>query len=456
MGSGCGVGRDALAAGWLSDEPEVCATLSVDGHVKLYSGRKGRLPKHLVSRQKLCLPASTSYWVNVLGGKPFLCLNKALDPTLTHVLEKDVLPALEKLGVLGPDAPDLTLPDAGEPALTLVFDREGWSPALFRRLARRGVAVITWHKNFKGEAWPETAFHTVSVPIHGPGATRTADLPLAEKRVKLSNGFEVRQVRRLLDDGRQMPLITTDLHMSIEQAAGALFSRWSQENFFKYMRDEFNLDALTLHQIEPQDPDASVVNPHWRSLDRLMQNTRRKLGTLRNRLADLQRRTPSNDIRKATRSLKAESDALNASYKALRLQRDQAPHRIRVDELDPSQALDALPEGERLLLDLIRMIAYRAETRMMFAVAQTQGKKHRPRRNLRALLQADADIISEPGNEILRIRILGIANNAAENALAGLLDELNQTRTIFPGTNLRMLYELPEKGPNPELSGSTI
>ena len=61
----------SLAAGWMAEKPDVCATLSVDGHVKVYSGRKGKLPKHHVARQKLCLPASTSYWINALGGKPF-------------------------------------------------------------------------------------------------------------------------------------------------------------------------------------------------------------------------------------------------------------------------------------------------------------------------------------------------------------------------------------------------
>ena len=49
----------SLAAGWMAEEPDVCATLSVDGHVKVYSGRKGKLPKHCVARQKTlpaCLP----------------------------------------------------------------------------------------------------------------------------------------------------------------------------------------------------------------------------------------------------------------------------------------------------------------------------------------------------------------------------------------------------------------
>ena len=66
------------------------------------------------------------------------------------------------------------------------------------------------------------------------------------------------------------------------------------------------------------------------------------------------------------------------------------------------------------------MIAYRAETRMMPVVAQAQGKTQRPRRHLRAIFQSDADIIPEPSN-VLRIRILGTASDAGDNATAGLL-----------------------------------
>ena len=75
------------------------ATLAVDGHVKVYAGRNGRLPKHFVARQKLCLPASVSYWINALGGTPLLCLHQAL--------EQDVAPHLLQLGVVPEAAPDL-------------------------------------------------------------------------------------------------------------------------------------------------------------------------------------------------------------------------------------------------------------------------------------------------------------------------------------------------------------
>ena len=447
--------QSSLAEAWLAGDPEACATLCVDGHVKIYSGRKGKLPKHFVARQKLCLPASTSYWINALGGKPFLCLNKALDPTMTHALEAGILPALEALGALPADAPDLTAPAPGEPALALVFDREGWSPALFRRLARRGVAVITWHKGFKGENWPEQDFRAVAVPTHGPGGTRKDILRLAEKRVELADGFAVRQIRRLLDGGRQVPLITTDPGMPMERVAGALFSRWSQENFFKYIREEFNLDAIPIHALEPQDPDARVTNPLWRKLNGQIQSDRRRLGTLRNRIADLRRGNQTARVAKDAARLEAESNAIHAQREALKEQRKATPRHITVSQLDEHDKLHALPEGEKLLLDIIRMIAYRAETRMMPAITNAQGTKPNPGRHLRALLSSEADIIPEPDNGILRVRILGTASEACDKALDSLIEELNQTRTIYPGTKLRMVYELPRNPTASEPAAST-
>ena len=325
--------QDTLAEVWLEDEGDVCATLSADGRVKVHSGRKGRLPKHFIARRKLCLPAAASCWINMLGGRPLPCLNKALDPTMTRALEQDVLPAPERLGLPGPDAPDPAADASARPALTLAFDREGWSPALFKRLARRGIAAIAWHRNFGGEAWPEAEFRTLQVPLHGPGATRHARARLAGKRIEPGNGLEVRQIRRLLDSGRQMPLVATDFRMPLEQAAGVLFSRWSQESFFKCMREEFDLDALAVHGLAEQDPEERVVNPAWRRLDSHARRLRQRLGTLRSRIADLSRGSSSGKARKTARQLKMESDALDAERETLKRQRSETPRHIRVADL---------------------------------------------------------------------------------------------------------------------------
>ena len=430
--------QSALARTWATEHDDDWATLAVDGHVKVYAGRNGRLPKHFVARQKLCMPASVSYWINALGGMPLLCLHKALDPKLIKALEQDVVPHLQQLGVVPEAAPDLTKPDAGAPALTLVFDREGWSPDLFKRLARRGIACITWHKNFKGEDWPEEDFRTLEVLIHGPAGTSTTTVDLAEQRIVLRNGLTVRQIRRRLANGRQVPVITTHPQMPLIQVAGAMFSRWSQENFFKYMREQFNLDSLPTHDLEPLDPDAQVVNPVRRALEKTIRRVRSRLATARNRLAE----ALQEHHRDTATRLQADANALAAELDQLTQQRADSPTHVRAGDLPEQDKLDALPVGGRLFLDVVRMIAYRAETRMMVPVITTQGKKPNARRLLRALLTSDANIIPQPAKGILRIQLLGLGSDACDRMLAPLVEELNATRTIYPGTDLTLVYEL--------------
>jgi hypothetical protein len=435
--------QSALARTWATEHDDDWATLAVDGHVKVYTGRNGRLPKHFVARQKLCLPASVSYWVNALGGTPLLCLHKALDPKLIKAIEQDVVPHLQHLGVVPEAAPDLTRPDAGVPALTLVFDREGWSPDLFKRLARRGIACITWHKNFKGEDWPEEDFRTLEVLIHGPAGTSATTVDLAEQPIVLRNGLTVRQIRRRLANGRQVPVITTHPQMPLVQVAGAMFSRWSQENFFKYMREQFNLDSLPSHDLAPLDPDAQVVNPVRRALEKTIRRVRSRLATARNRLAEALQQHHRDT---ATR-LEADANALAAELDQLKQQRAHTLTHVRAGDLPEQDKLDALPVGGRLFLDLVRMIAYRAETRMMAPVITTQGKKPNARRLLRALLTSDANIIPVPANGILRIQLLGLGSDACDRMLAPLIEELNATRTIYPGTQLRLVYEMAADSP---------
>ncbi len=70
--------------------------------------------------------------------------------------------------------------------------------------------------------------------------------------------------------------------------------------------------------------------------------------------------------------------------------------------------------------------------RLMPAVARAQGKASRPRSNLKALLQAAANLLPALARRILRVRILRTTSRAGDQAIAGLLEEFNRTRTPFP------------------------
>ena len=63
---------EELCKEWMQSAPEQASILYIDGHVRVYNGQQTKLPRHHVARQKLCLRATTDYWVNAMDGQPFI------------------------------------------------------------------------------------------------------------------------------------------------------------------------------------------------------------------------------------------------------------------------------------------------------------------------------------------------------------------------------------------------
>ena len=79
---------------------------------------------------------------------------------------------------------------------------------------------------------------------------------------------------------------------------------------------------------------------------------------------------------------------------------------------------------------------------MVPAVASTQGKKAKPRKVLKALFKTDAHIVVDRVKGLMKVQILGLDNNCADQTLKPFIDELSATETMEPRTNLNLVYEL--------------
>ncbi len=99
--------------------PEQAATLYLDGQVRVYHGQQTKLPRHYVAGQRLCLRATTDYWVNAMDGQPFLVVHQAVDPGLIQVTQQDILPRLE--GIPGQPIAEQLQADPRRHRFTLVF-----------------------------------------------------------------------------------------------------------------------------------------------------------------------------------------------------------------------------------------------------------------------------------------------------------------------------------------------
>ena len=82
----------AFATRWSEENPDALGYLYIDGHVRPYHGRTHELPKTHVQRRRLCMPATTDYWVNDAEGDPLFVVtteaNKGLVKMLPVVLDE--------------------------------------------------------------------------------------------------------------------------------------------------------------------------------------------------------------------------------------------------------------------------------------------------------------------------------------------------------------------------------
>src|SRR6266581_2497388 len=235
--------------------------LYVDGHVRAYHGQRAIASKAYVARRHLAMPASTDYWINDRSGDPLLVITGEVDAALTKALPR-----------LLREVRDLV----GERRVTIVFDRGGWSPKLFDTMIKDGFDLLTYRKG-RCRRINEQRFIRRHAELDGC----VVDYLLHDQPVRFLKGkLRLRQVTLLCDDGHQTQIITSRCDLRDIEVAYRMFERWRQENFFKYMREEFLLDALVDYRIEPEDPTRTIPNPEHRALNKQIRSARTELATI--------------------------------------------------------------------------------------------------------------------------------------------------------------------------------
>src|SRR5580658_1712491 len=86
----------ALAREWIAGQQDSDLVFYADGHVRVYHGNLTPLPRHYVARERLCLRATTDYWINAMDGQPFFYINQEVDPGLQATLREKLVPWLEE------------------------------------------------------------------------------------------------------------------------------------------------------------------------------------------------------------------------------------------------------------------------------------------------------------------------------------------------------------------------
>lgn len=436
-----------LARDWLEAAPELAGTLYVDGHVRLYHGRKTMLPRRYVARQRLCLRGTTDYWVNDAIGQPFFVVERPIDQGLLEVLRNDLVPRLLQEVPHQPTEQELQ----SQPhrcRFVMVFDREGYSPGFFKEMWQtHRIACLTYHK-YPKDAWPEDEFADTQVTM--PDG-QTVSMKLAERGSRIGDqkhGLWVREVRKLTRSEHQTSLISTAYgQLALEGAAG-LFSRWSQENFFRYMMEHYAIDLLSEYQTEAiSGTHRPVVNPTWRELDRRSRSLKGKLTPRQARFAALTLHPETDEVQvskweQKKAELREEIQQLEHELEEVKQQLKATPKHLEWDDMPEEEKFERLAPSRKRLMDTVKMIAYRAETAMTGIVREKLARADDARSLLRDLFRSEVDIDPNLQAGVLNVRVHPLANPRSNRAILHLLEQLNAATFSYPGTNLKLVYEL--------------
>ena len=420
----------AFSDRWAEEDPDALGYLYIDGHVRPYHGRTLVLPKTHVQRRRLCMPATTDYWVNDTNGEPLMFVTAPAHEGLLAMMEQELLPAIRTL--------------AGEDRrVTLIFDREGWSPTRFKKWKNAGFDVITYRKGTYRD-WQRRCFKEVRVEVSG----RQVTYLLGERMLRLRKGFRVREVRRLCDDGHQTSVVTTRRDLPLQTVALRMFSRWQQENFFRYMRHEFALDHLPTTAVEPADPERRVPNP-------VVKEKKREVGRIQAKLTKAEQayghKAHENREQKVptVRGFKISHAELGRTITRLRSTRAQLeaaiqalPTRVPVRETMGTTPIVQLERERKIITDTFKMVAYRAETQLANLVGPLLPHRNdEARKFLRQVFQLPADLLPDHEHGTLLVRLHSMTTPRDNHALATLCGVLNDLAVCYPGTDLRLVLE---------------
>ena len=435
----------ALARHHAAARPAALGFLYVDGHARAYFGTRDVQKMH-VARLKFPGPATEETWVTDAAG----------DPVFMVIAEPSASLAAQLRGLL----PQLRQIAGDGRRVTVCFDRGGWSPALFADITGAGFDLLTYRKGPVADL-PGPAFTAVACT---DDRGRSHEYELADTTVALEIGegprkgqtVSLRQVtRREPASGgaiRQVHTLTSRTDLPAGEVCWRMSSRWREENYFRYARTHFALDALDSYAAVPDDPDRLVPSPAKKAAAARVRRAEAAIGAAEAGrdagLPGLRSPAPGHPALLTNQQLNELNAPVRAAYDELEAAEAAAaatPARIRLGDLAPDMVrLDA---ETKQITHAIRMAAYNTETILARAL---NGHYARARDEAYALIRealtTSGDIHPGPGQLLIRLDPLTAPRRT--QAMAALCEQLNQAGSTYPGTDLLLRYEVkPHPGP---------
>jgi prepilin-type processing-associated H-X9-DG protein len=411
-----------LARHHAAAHPDQMGVLYLDGHVRAYHGGSD-LPRAHLARARIAMAATTDTWLTDSRGDAVLVWSCEPGSGLTGELARAVI---EVRRLLGPDARP-----------TIAFDRGGWSPACFDEIVRAGFDILTYRKGPLAPE-PERSFMPVAVT---DGFGHKTTYYLADRRVRIAYDggrryFSCRQVTRLdVKTGHQTQVISTwGPERKAPEVACSMFSRWREENLFRFMRPR-GLDAMDSYAKIADDTTRLVTNPKKNKAKLALGEAKASLAAVEateGKVALAGEGAASKEVTAAYEEARRYVAEMEVDYRAI-------PRKIPLGEARPGAVV--LDDERKRLHDAIRMGAWNAESALARALGRHFSRAEDEAHSLLSeAFKAPADL--EIVGDELHVTMEALSAPRRSRAIAGLCEELTATETVYPGTKLRLVFSV--------------
>ncbi len=430
----------AMAGRHVTERPEQAGVFYVDGHVRAYQGRR-KIAKTHVPRLKFPAPATVETWVTDGAGDPLLVVMAEPAASLAAELRR-LIPQMRDL--------------VGDGRRVLVgFDRGGWSPALFADLDAAGFDTLTWRKG-----------KTVDIDQHKfvehshtdeRGRVHTWRLADTETELATTEGqragqvFAMRQIS-LYDSARerQMHILTTRRDLPAAEIRYRMGSRWRQENHYRYARMHFDFDSHDTYSAHDDDQARMVPNPAKKPAYQQVEKARRALHlaeTTRDRALLTASSPPPGTTTVITntmiKTINTEANTAHDDLDAALDAHKAIPARLPLAQVNPGQQV--LDTETKLIHHAIRIAAYNTAQSLARAIITNTGYSRaddEAHTLIRTALAGSGDIIADTATNTLHIRLDPLPAPRHTAAIDELCHVLNDTNTVYPGTDLTLRYSI--------------
>jgi len=332
-----------------------------DGHFSSYYGKR-KVPMGWDPRRQQGFKGRNTVFLHNSQGENIYLFESATNTTLSNDIE-----------VLVENMKNHGMELKGK---TLAFDRGGYSARCFDFLTKNKLYYISYLKHRKKEALiEEKEFRNIKF-IDDQGVE--VEYFLFEKEPRESRRGKVRTIILLSKGGRQIPVITTNPYLKMEEVVYRLQRRWREENCFKYMIEHFGVDLLTTYKTEIA-PDKIIKSPHPKRKE-INQQMKQKKNELRNLESELGRKVEAqgSSTQPLSEFYERETD-LNIAIKSIQVEIDRLEREKETIPTKQSKNLKddhvIISQKRRLLINAIKAMNYNAEKWLQEKLFKYHNKK---------------------------------------------------------------------------------